>query len=215
MLCVFAYFSIKGFSKGFFSTLFSLIEIGFVLYVSYMLTDRVVEIIKGVDVLNSGLLNVIKSTLDKLLPGEFSSVDELFVVLDGLKVNALLSFVLRMLTKNLYIDGVFSFGGVFAPIFHHYVLKAVAFALIFIVLNFVTKILKWACNLFLIKGGLSGVDRVLGVTVGLLKGYVFFGVIYYLLFFISSFTASEMLQSFFVSGNMANTIYSFALKFLI
>lgn len=215
MVCIFAFFSIKGFCKGFLSTLFSLFGVVFISYVSYLLTDSVVEIIKEVDVFNFGLFNVIKSALDSLLPGEYHSVDEMLVMLDSSKVNGILLFVLKLVAKNIIVDGAFSFGEVFAPIFYNYLLKVVAFILVFIVLMIAVKVFKWVASFIISKSGLSVADRVLGATVGLLKGFVFFGVVYCVLFFLASFTASEVLREFFESGRGSNLLYGFVLRYLI
>ena len=215
MICVLIFFSTKGFFKGFLSTLFSLFGIFFVLYVSYLLTDSVVEIIKDIQIFDSGLFNMIKSTLDNLLPGEFHSIEDVLVELSGRKLNSVLLFALNLIAKNIAIDGAFSFGGVFAPVVYDYLLKIIAFILIFIVLTIVVEIVKWCVGFVFLKSRLSAVDRVLGMVMGLAKGFVFFLVLYCLLFLLTSFTTSEMLQKFLASGNITNVIYGFMLKFLI
>lgn len=178
----------------------SIVGTTFIIFLAYFLAkDLMVNFENGVifDFFNNFYVNL----FNKLVPGEFSSIDELVNSLGG--VFSVLSIIL----EDISFDGVLSCGHIVGPTLARLTINILLFLILFFLLHFLIKIFSLLINKMINFAGLSFANRMLGLVLGLLKGTVVFAIIFLCLSTLASLNLSEGLTNFVQSGFLSNFIY--------
>ena len=178
----------------------SIVGTTFIIFLAYFLAkDLMVNFENGMifDFFNNFYVNL----FNKLVPGEFSSIDELVNSLGG--VFSVLSIIL----EDISFDGVLSCGHIVGPTLARLTINILLFLILFFLLHFLIKIFSLLINKMINFAGLSFANRMLGLVLGLLKGTVVFAIIFLCLSTLASLNLSEGLTNFVQSGFFSNFIY--------
>ncbi len=178
----------------------SIVGTTFIIFLAYFLAkDLMVNFENGMifDFFNNFYVNL----FNKLVPGEFSSIDELVNSLGG--VFSVLSIIL----EDISFDGVLSCGHIVGPTLARLTINILLFLILFFLLHFLIKIFSLLINKMINFAGLSFANRMLGLVLGLLKGTVVFAIIFLCLSTLASLNLSEGLTNFVQSGFLSNFIY--------
>ena len=178
----------------------SIVGTTFIIFLAYFLAkDLMINFENGVifDFFNNFYVNL----FNKLVPGEFSSIDELGNSLGG--VFSVLSIIL----EDISFDGVLSCGHIVGPTLARLTINILLFLILFFLLHFLIKIFSLLINKMINFAGLSFANRMLGLVLGLLKGTVVFAIIFLCLSTLASLNLSEGLTNFVQSGFFSNFIY--------
>ncbi len=178
----------------------SIVGTTFIIFLAYFLAkDLMINFENGVifDFFNNFYVNL----FNKLVPGEFSSIDELVNSLGG--VFSVLSIIL----EDISFDGVLSCGHIVGPTLARLTINILLFLILFFLLHFLIKIFSLLINKMINFAGLSFANRMLGLVLGLLKGTVVFAIIFLCLSTLASLNLSEGLTNFVQSGFFSNFIY--------
>lgn len=190
-----------GFYRGALRMLFSIFRVALLVVLSYFFAAIIAENLAGSQIYLT-ICNFLKNIFDNILPGEFSSVEEVLVGV-GLLSNKTLATILNTLLKNITFSGSMTFGEIIAPSATNVLLKAVLFILIFVVLSLIFKLfalLKFPSN------KLSKVNRVAGFVVGGLKGFLVSMVIFVALSAVASLGV-DAVESFVSDGTLPAYLY--------
>ena len=199
-MIVLSFYSLKGYLKGAVKMFLSIVGTTFIIFLAYFLAkDLMVNFENGVifDFFNNFYVNL----FNKLVPGEFSSIDELVNSLGG--VFSVLSIIL----EDISFDGVLSCGHIVGPTLARLTINIRLFLILFFLLHFLIKIFSLLINKMINFAGLSFANRMLGLVLGLLKGTVVFAIIFLCLSTLASLNLSEGLTNFVQSGFFSNFIY--------
>ena len=178
----------------------SIVGTTFIIFLAYFLAkDLMVNFENGMifDFFNNFYVNL----FNKLVPGEFSSIEELANSLGG--VFSVLSIIL----EDISFDGVLSCGHIVGPTLARLTINILLFLILFFLLHFLIKIFSLLINKMINFAGLSFANRMLGLVLGLLKGTVVFAIIFLCLSTLASLNLSEGLTNFVQSGFLSNFIY--------
>ena len=195
-----------GFYKGALSMLFSIFRLTLLLFLSYYLANTLCENLIGSS-LYLHVADIIENLCDNLVPGEFSSMSEVFASV-GLLSNGALRIILEMILKNITFNGVMSFGELVAPSIMKIVLKVILFIIIFFVLSVLFKIINYFIKKSTKVLGIGKLNRVAGFLLGGLKGFVVAMVIFIVLSTLASLGLSEGLTNFVESGTLSSYLYN-------
>lgn len=199
-MIVLSFYSLKGYLKGAVKMFLSIVGTTFIIFLAYFLAkDLMVNFENGMifDFFNNFYVNL----FNKLVPGEFSSIDELVNSLGG--VFSVLSIIL----EDISFDGVLSCGHIVGPTLARLTINILLFLILFFLLHFLIKIFSLLINKMINFAGLSFANRMLGLVLGLLKGTVVFAIIFLCLSTLASLNLSEGLTNFVQSGFFSNFIY--------
>lgn len=199
-MIVLSFYSLKGYLKGAVKMFLSIVGTTFIIFLAYFLAkDLMVNFENGIifDFFNNFYVNL----FNKLVPGEFSSIDELVNSLGG--VFSVLSIIL----EDISFDGVLSCGHIVGPTLARLTINILLFLILFFLLHFLIKIFSLLINKMINFAGLSFANRMLGLVLGLLKGTVVFAIIFLCLSTLASLNLSEGLTNFVQSGFFSNFIY--------
>lgn len=204
LLAICGYFSLKGFFKGFIFMTFSLVGTFFVILVAWNLSASFLPAVQSV--MFVPLSNWLQGILTKALPGTFESVEALGQSLSVSPLAVFGLFLLRLL-GDISFEGSLTAGQILAPTLANLILKVLTFAILFLILLVFLKALKILLNKFVKTFGLSTANKFLGAFVGLLKGILLFGVLYFVLSSFANLFVSESLLNFVQSGIFSRKIY--------
>lgn len=199
-MIVLSFYSLKGYLKGAVKMFLSIVGTTFIIFLAYFLAkDLMVNFENGMifDFFNNFYVNL----FNKLVPGEFSSIDELVNSLGG--VFSVLSIIL----EDISFDGVLSCGHIVGPTLARLTINILLFLILFFLLHFLIKLFSLLINKMINFAGLSFANRMLGLVLGLLKGTVVFAIIFLCLSTLASLNLSEGLTNFVQSGFFSNFIY--------
>ena len=199
-MIVLSFYGLKGYLKGAVKMFLSIVGTTFIIFLAYFLAkDLMINFENGVifDFFNNFYVNL----FNKLVPGEFSSIDELVNSLGG--VFSVLSIIL----EDISFDGVLSCGHIVGPTLARLTINILLFLILFFLLHFLIKIFSLLINKMINFAGLSFANRMLGLVLGLLKGTVVFAIIFLCLSTLASLNLSEGLTNFVQSGFFSNFIY--------
>lgn len=199
-------YAFVGFYKGALRMLFSIFRLTLLLILSYYLAGVLCENLVGSS-LYLHLADIIENLCDNLVPGEFSSMSEVFASV-GLLSNGVLRIILEMILKDITFDGVMSFGELVAPSITKIVLKVILFIIIFFVFSILFKIINYFIKKSTKVLGIGKLNRVAGFLLGGLKGFVVAMVIFIVLSTLASLGLSEGLTNFVENGTLSSYLYN-------
>ena len=209
------FFFFRGMLKGFVSTLFSLLGTFFVFAISYQFCAVFSQIIENLPIVQGNLTNFISNTLDTFIPGQFSSMAELESAFSKSSISNLFLLVFTKLTKDITFEGVLSAGQILAPTLCKFLVRIIAFFILFVSVSLIIKLLKFLINKFIKVCGLSFVNRLLGGILGLLKGLFLFAVLYAVLLSFANFLPNVQLLQFVQQGEVSQFIYNKILAIIL
>ncbi len=202
-MAICAFYSIKGFVRGFVKMLLSFVGVFLIAIISFKIASNI-ENLFG---LQDFFQNLFTNLLNGLASGTFSNKEELMTTLESLSGNLVLISILKLLVSSISIQGELTLGGVFSPILSNIAYRLVVFLIVFILILFLTRIIGYLLNFAIKKTGLSPVNRFLGLFLGFLKGLVISSIVFIILSTLASFNLSEGLTSFVNSGYVSKYIY--------
>ena len=203
LLAICAFYSVKGFVRGFVKMLLSFVGVFLITVISFKFASNI-ENLFG---LQDFFQNLFTNLLNGLASGTFSRKEYLMTTLESLSGNFVLISILKLLVSSISIQGELTLGGVFSPILSNIAYRLVVFFIVFILILFLTRIIGYLLNFAIKKTGLSPVNRFLGLFLGLLKGFVISSIVFIILSTLASFNLSEGLTSFVNSGYVSKYIY--------
>lgn len=203
LLAICAFYSVKGFVRGFVKMLLSFVGVFLIAIISFKIASNI-ENLFG---LQDFFQNLFTNLLNGLANETFSSKEELMTTLESLSGNFVLISILKLLVSSISIQGELTLGGVFSPILSNIAYRLVVFLIIFILILFLIRIIGYLLNFAIKKTGLSPVNRFLGLFLGFLKGLVISSIVFIILSTLASFNLSEGLTSFVNSGYVSKYIY--------
>ncbi len=197
-ICLF--FSIKGWLKGFISTLFSICGTFLIIYLSWQFSDVVTEFLKKIFDLESFFTEVIDS---KILV-TFSNIQELQSFIQ----NEFVFAILLKLVGNISFEGNLTAGEILSPSISNLVYKIISFIILFFCLMIILYFVKFIINKIITFCHFSFLNRSLGFCVGILQGLLIFGVIFFLFSVLANFLLNEELLNFINSGVVSQFVYN-------
>lgn len=203
LLAICAFYSVKGFVRGFAKMLLSFVGVFLIAVISFKIASNIENLFGLQDLFQ----NLFTNLLNGLASGTFSTKEELMTTLESLSGNFVLISILKLLVSSISIQGELTLGGVFSPILSNIAYRLVVFLIVFILILFLTRIIGYLLNFAIKKTGLSPVNRFLGLFLGFLKGLVISSIVFIILSTLASFNLSEGLTSFVNSGYVSKYIY--------
>lgn len=205
LFAILAFYFARGCWKGFLSMIFSFVGVFFVTIISWKLAESFLPTIENF--VGEGIFATMKSFIDGILPGNFSSLDEFQLALSNSRIGMIFGLFVTKLLGNITFDGTLSAGQILAPTLTTLVLTGITFLLIFIFLQVLLKFLRFLLNKIIKKCGLSPGNRILGGIVGLFKGLFVFGIVFVLISISANVLLNEWLLQFLKSGPISNFLY--------
>lgn len=202
-LCV--YLGIKGCIKGLVSMLFAMFGVVVTVIAAWMLTKFAMPYVSSVA--GNMFTGLIEDRLNSLVPGEFSNMTDLLQAVGNSKLSMFGALLFR-LCGDITFEGSLTIGQIFAPSISNLLIKIIVFIAIFIILYLLTKILRFFINKIIKKCGLSVGNRMLGAALGILKGLILFGILYFVLVSLANLFLLEGLLKFIEDGAFSKFIYN-------
>ncbi len=202
-LCLFCV--LRGIFKGFVSMLFSLLGVFFVVFLAWKLCDMFVPISE--ELFGTQLETFVSNLLDEMFEGSFSDSSALEEVISESKYGVIFSLFFGSILENITFDGNLSAGEILGYSTTSILIKVITFAMLFLLLFLAVKILRALLNKLVKKCGLSFGNRCLGGVVGLIKGLLLFGVVYFVFISLANLLVNESLLNFVTSGTISNYLY--------
>lgn len=199
------FYFIKGYFKGFISMVFSLVGTFAMFVIAWKLTAFFSSYAQSW--FGDGIYGMLKSGIDEIVSGEFTSMEDFRTALMQTSYGSLFGLFLTNLIGDVSFDGSLTAGQILAPSLSELLIKVVAFLIVFLILMFLFKILKFLLNKTIKMLGFQSGNKILGGLVGAIKGLILFGIIYVVLVAISNFTLNEGLLSFVQSGAVSQFLY--------
>ena len=199
------FYFIKGYFKGFISMVFSLVGMFAMFVIAWKLTAFFSSYAQSW--FGDGIYGMLKSGIDEIVSGEFTSMEEFRTVLMQTSYGSLFGLFLTNLIGNVSFDGSLTAGQILAPSLSELLIKVITFLIIFLILIFLLKILRFLLNKTIKMLGFQSGNKILGGFIGIIKGLIIFGIVYVILVAISNFTLNEGLLSFVQSGNVSKFLY--------
>lgn len=199
------FYFIKGYFKGFISMVFSLVGTFAMFVIVWKLTAFFSSYAQSW--FGDGIYGMLKSGIDEIVSGEFTSMEDFRTALMQTSYGSLFGLFLTNLIGDVSFDGSLTAGQILAPSLSELLIKVVAFLIVFLILMFLFKILKFLLNKTIKMLGFQSGNKILGGLVGAIKGLILFGIIYVVLVAISNFTLNEGLLSFVQSGAVSQFLY--------
>lgn len=198
------YFFAKGLFKGFVSMLFSMLGIFFIAVVSWQICPLILG--KVQEFAYGGLEGFVRKMIDEQLAGEFSDMNSFVQAISQSRLSVF-GVLLFKLLGDLSFDGNLTAGQILAPSITNLVLKVLTFVAVFVVLFSLLRLAQMFLTKLIKKCGLSVGNRLLGGVVGVVKGLLVFGVLYFVLSLLSNILMSEWLLAFVQSGRISAFLY--------
>ena len=152
--------------------------------------------------------SVLKSLFDGKIDGVFRNQSEILSVIDGLKMPQVFITFLKNLAERISFEGELSFGGVFASTLSWGVVKVCSFLIVFALSQILLKIVFYLVLKFTNKNSLLRFgDRLFGGVVGVLKGVVLFGIIYFLTMQLANITLNDELLKVLQNSMVVSAVY--------
>ena len=202
-ICVLSF--LRGFFKGFVSMIFSLVGVFVAIFIAWQLCDWVQPVFQNM--FGNALQNTISQILNGAISGQFSDIAQLQLAVSQSKYAFLFNILLFKLLGNLTIEGQMSAGQVLAPTLTTLIVKMISFSLLFFGCYVLLKLVFMIINIFVKKCGMKMGNRLLGGGIGLLKGVLIFGVIYFILTAFANLLLNEALLNFVQKGVVSNWLY--------
>ena len=199
------FYFIKGYFKGFISMVFSLVGTFAMFVIAWKLTAFFSSYAQSW--FGDGIYGMLKSGIDEIVSGEFTSMEDFRTALMQTSYGSLFGLFLTNLIGDVSFDGSLTAGQILAPSLSELLIKVVTFLIVFLILMFLFKILKFLLNKTIKMLGFQSGNKILGGLVGAIKGLILFGIIYVVLVAISNFTLNEGLLSFVQSGAVSQFLY--------
>lgn len=185
--------------------LFSLIGVFAVVAVAWSLCGVLVPVIDAG--LGQSLSNTLTQILNGAIPGQFSDLASLQTAIGASKYALLFNLLIFRVLGELTIDGQMSAGQILAPTISALLVKVISFVILFVGLYVALKLVFWILNKIIKKCGMSVGNRFLGGAVGLVKGLIVFGVLYFVLSTLANLLLNETLLTFVQSGKVSKFLY--------
>lgn len=205
MLGILTFYFVRGCFKGFLSMIFSLLGVFFVAIVSWKLTAIFLPTVQNFA--GDVTFDAIKTFIDGILPGQFSSIEQLELGLRQSKIGEIFGVIVSKLLSNISFDGSLTAGQIFAPTLSQILLTVATFLIIFLLLEILLKTIRFFLNKLIKKCGLSVGNRILGGLLGLAKGLVMFGILFVIISTLANALLSPALLQFVRSGTVSNFLY--------
>lgn len=199
------FYFIKGYFKGFISMVFSLVGTFAMFVIAWKLTAFFSSYAQSW--FGDGIYGMLKSGIDEIVSGEFTSMEDFRTAFMQTSYGSLFGLFLTNLIEDVSFDGSLTAGQILAPSLSELLIKVVTFLIVFLILMFLFKILKFLLNKTIKMLGFQSGNKILGGLVGAIKGLILFGIVYVVLVAISNFTLNEGLLSFVQSGAVSQFLY--------
>lgn len=200
LLALTSIFFLRGFFKGFLSTVFSLVGVSVVAFLSWKFCGVAGEMFSNWFNFSANFEGLINSKIS----GTFSSVEELQAALA--QAGIFYTFLSKLL-GDLSFEGNLSAGEVLAPKISVLLNKIIAFVVLFVLMCVVLKILQFLLNKFVLGFGLGFLNRTLGGVLGIVEGVLIAMLLFFILSSVAHLSLNEGLLKFVENGIVSNWIY--------
>ena len=143
------FYFIKGYFKGFISMVFSLVGTFAMFVIAWKLTAFFSSYAQSW--FGDGIYGMLKSGIDEIVSGEFTSMEDFRTALMQTSYGSLFGLFLTNLIGDVSFDGSLTAGQILAPSLSELLIKVVAFLIVFLILMFLFKILKFLLSSYHIK----------------------------------------------------------------
>ena len=211
LLSILAIYSIKGFVKGFVKMFLSLFSSLIIFIIAYYISKSLSENFVLVEIYNKFAL-VFENMFNDAIPGNFQNIEDLLsaVALS----NSVFIAIIRLVSKNISIDGNLTAGQILAPSFAKLTYNILLFIIVFIALFIIVKFINILLTFIFKKMGVGVANRFIGLLLGVFKGFIVTTFIYIILTTFASLNLSSWLLEFVQKGVISNYLYpNFGFKF--
>lgn len=205
ILIIISIYGFLGFRKGAVRMLLSLLRVAIIFFLSYYLSEALENALQG-STLYLGVVDFVEGIFNNLMPGEFTSVEEVLASV-GLLANSVLRTVLQIVLKNATIEGSLTFGEIIAPMLASVVIRVLLFIVTFFLFLLIFKLIDFALKKALVFSGLNKINRSIGLILGLLKGFVISMIIFVALSAFASLSFSDAFSAFVQGGELSSYLY--------
>lgn len=206
--------TLRGFFKGFWSIIFKLIALAtsilfaskFYLSVSVWLSSK--------DYLTGPILNFLSKPLRLLLPGSFSSTEQ---IAQKIKQDCLPIFrnIFERLLRNISFEGELSSPQIFGQSLTNLILKTISFVVIFLMVLIGFKIIKKISRKFKKNKKINFENKFFGSILGFFEGIIIFSLINFILLKFGEFLLNQSILHFAQSGSFSKIFLDFFNKKII
>lgn len=200
--------ALNGVKRGGFSIIFSLLSTFLAFFLSYRLCNFGADLLKNIPFFDVNTQNFIQNQIENLVDVNFSSVDEFFQIVEKRHFGFVLVFLLRNVFKNFAVEGEISVSHAMAVRINDLLVRVVSFIIIFAVVRILVYFLTHFTQKFLTIFKLNSVNRVLGLCLGVLYGFLLFSIVYYLALLIGNFTLNRNILDFVQNAQFSKLLYS-------
>lgn len=163
-------------------------------------------------VLEPPLLTFFTNAINKIIPGQFSTVAEFQNAFNFSEIS--IYEILEMILGKISFEGTLSAGQILSPSLARLSTKVVLFFILFLTITFAAKVVKIIIKKMLAFCGLSIQNRVLGGILGSLKGVFLFILIILGLNVVSQLFLIEPLNIFLQTGKISQSLLNVVLNFI-
>ena len=214
LISTIAIFFTIGVYKGFVSTFFSFVGSWAILVVAFLLCGKVAGLLQQTHLFARTIPHFIENKASALIPGKFSSIEELKSAASGANGKILLLIVV-MLSKNIKIEGQMAAGQILSPPITNVLAKIFAFVALYVALSILIFIVRLILNKMAKIPILKGQNRFLGGLFGLARGLTIFLLFYGVFASVGGLFFSEKLISIAKNGALSSKVYAFVTKKII
>ncbi len=200
LLVITSFFFLRGFFKGFLSTLFSVFGVALIAFLSWKLSEVFGNLLSNWLNLSKSFENLINSKIS----GTFNSVEELESAVSNLGI--LYSFLLKLL-GDISFAGELTAGEILSPKLSLLSCRLIGFLICFVLLSVALKIILLLLNKFVADFGLGLSNRVVGAVLGGVEGILISMLIFFVLSALGNFLLNEKLLEFVRQGAVSNWLY--------
>ena len=196
---------VKGYFKGFVAMFFSLFGTVTVAVLAWKFSDSLYTYTENF--VGKEIFDFLRESLDGMLQGSFSSIEEFQMVIARTKYGTIFSFLISKLIKNITFEGELTTGQILAPFLKSYLIKIINFIVLFLALIIILKIIKLVVVKIVNIADLQTGNKIFGGVLGLAKGIIIFFVFFGVMSILANSLMNEGLLNFVKSGVVSNYIY--------
>ena len=199
------FFTLRGFFRGFWSITYKLISLILSILLATKFYFPLSVWLASQKRLTTPILNFLSKTLNFLLPGKFSSIEQ---IAQKVEQDCLPIFknLFEKLLKNISFQGEMSASQVLGQSLTNLLIKTISFVCVFLIILLIFKIVKKTTKNCLKNRNLNIRNKFFGAILGFFEGLIFFALISTILINFGESLLNQTVLQFAKSGTLSYPI---------
>lgn len=213
-ICVCAIFTIRGCFKGFLAMLYKLLSLMLSVFFAAKLYYPFSIWLSSQTYLTKPISNFLSKTLSMVLPGKFSSIEEVVEKIEN-DCLPILKSILEKLLKAISFEGELSSSQIFGFSLTNLVLKTISFVSVFLIILLIFKIIQKIFKIIIKNKNINIKNRFFGAVFGFFEGLIIFSIINILIISLGEFLLNARILEFAQNGYLSRFLTEFFNKKII